>query len=333
MKKTLLYIGLFFVLFFIGFFIAQYINNGEKSFKRVQIHLGTVVEIQVRNADEKKAEDAITKAFSEVKRIDDYFSTFNKNGPVWMINNSSDSVLSTNEEIYKLMVLSDSLWKISSGKFDAAIESLVNVWGFNGDSPAIPSEAEIKSSLKESGWNKIKLLNENRFIRKGNVKINFNAIAKGYAVDCAVQVLRKEGISEALVNAGGEIKSLGEDWIVGIQHPKEKGALIARIKLDKLSAATSGNYENYFEENGIRYHHILDPHTGYPAGGLKSVTVINKSNAFADGLATAFFVMGKNKSMQLIEKLTDTEAMIIDDEDNIIYSSGFKKFLLEMNRK
>jgi FAD:protein FMN transferase len=120
---------------------------------------------------------------------------------------------------------------------------------------------------------------------------------------------------------------LGNDWIVGIQHPREINSIINKIKLDGNTVATSGDYEQYFVVDGVRYHHILDPKTGYPSRGLQSVTIINKSNTFADGLATAVFVMGKEEGMKLIESLNDTEAMIIDSKGKIFYSSGFERFL------
>ena len=316
------------VLFLIGFFIARYTVDEVKTVKRTQILLGTVVEIQIRNTDEKKAEDAITKAFAEIKRIDNLFTTYNEESPVWQINNSNDSLFTVDEEIFGLMVLCDSLWRMSDGCFDVAIESLIQVWGFDTKTPEVPNDYEIKSALNQSGWENIKLLDEKKILRKEKVGLNFGAIAKGYAVDKAIEVLLQSGITEAFVNAGGEIKSIGIDWIAGVQHPHDFKEIVKKIKLNGRSVATSGDYENYFEKDGVRYHHILDPKTGYPAGGIQSVTVIHKNNAFADGLATAVFVMGTEKGLELIESLNDTEAMIIDDEGKIFYSSGFEKFLI-----
>jgi thiamine biosynthesis lipoprotein len=226
------------------------------------------------------------------------------------------------------MFLCDSVWKKSDGCFDVALESLIQVWGFDSKSPEVPNELEIKSALLESNWNKLKLINDGKVFRSTKTGLNFGAIAKGYAVDKAVDVLQKSGIQSALVNAGGEIKTIGNDWVVGVQHPREPNEIIRRIKLNGMSAATSGDYENYFEKDGARFHHILDPMTGYPARGIQSVTVLNINNAIADGLATAVFVMGKEKGLELIEKLRDTEAMIIDQQGKIYYSSGFEKFLI-----
>lgn len=327
-KSVLGWAGIFIVLFLIGFFISKNSSDEIKTFKRTQILLGTVVEIQVRDTDEQKADDAITKVFAEVKRIDDLFTTYNEESPVSKINNSSDTILKIDEEIYYLLEVCDSVTKISDGCFDVSLDNLTRVWGFYTDNPNLPTKTEIDSALMKSGWKNVKLIGNDTIIKKKNVGLNFGAIAKGYAVDKAIDILRTSGIESALVNAGGEIKVIGKNWRVGIQHPRDGRDVIAVVKPDNNSVATSGDYEQFFEVDGIRYHHILDPKSGYPAKGLRSVTIINQSNTFADALATAVFVMGKDKGMRLIENLSDTEAMIIDSEGKIFYSSGFEKFLI-----
>ena len=318
----------FIVLFLIGFFIARNSSNEQKIFKRTQILLGTIVEIQVSDEDEQVAEKAISQAFAEVKRIDDLFTTYNEESPVWKINNNSDTLIKVDDEIYNLLVLCDSVTRLSDGCFDVSLDNLTKAWGFYTDDPHLPTKAAIDSALNSSGWNNIQLKENQTIIRRKNVGLNFGAIAKGYAVDKAIDVLKKSGIKKALVNAGGEIKVIGNDWKVGIQHPRDERGIVAVVKLNDMTVATSGDYEQYFEQDGIRYHHIIDPKTGYPARGLQSVTVINESNTFADALATAVFVMGKEKGMKLIENLNNTEAMIIDEEEKIFYSSGFEKFLV-----
>jgi len=327
-KNVLTYGSFLIVLFLIGFFVGRSCDTEPKTYRQTQILLGTVVDIQVRDTDEKKAEDAIKKAFTEVKRIDDLFTTYSEESPIWKLNNSNDSLISVDPEIFSLIILCDSITKISNGSFDVSLDNLTQVWGFYTDYPHIPRKAAIDSALLVSGWQKIRLAGYDKIIRHKKVGLNFGAIAKGYAVDKAIDVLKNSGIQSALVNAGGEIKALGNDWIIGVQHPREVNEIIRRIKLNGMSVATSGDYENYFEKDGVRYHHILDPKTGSPSRGLQSVTVIHKDNAFADGLATAVFVMGKEKGLELIESLNETEAMIIDEYGNIIYSSGFNEYLI-----
>ena len=329
MKTAIGYGVLVIVLFLIGFFIAKNSSDEINTFKRTQILLGTVVEIQVRDVDEQKVEDAITKAFAEVKRIDDLFTTYNQESPVWKLNNSIDSTIFVDQEVYSLIALCDSLTKLSNGSFDVSLDNLTKVWGFYTDDPKLPGKSGIDSALIQSGWANIKLLGDRKIIKDNNVGLNFGAIAKGYAVDKAINVLKKHGIKEVLVNAGGEISVIGKDWIVGVQHPREINSIIKKIKLDGFTVATSGDYEQYFEMDGKRYHHIIDPNTGYPSKGLQSVTIINKSNSIADALATGVFVLGKENGLKLIETLDDTEAMIIDENGKIFYSSGFEKFLVK----
>lgn len=327
MKKVIGYTVLVIVLFLIGFFIAKNSNDEIKTTKRTQILLGTVVEIQVRDTNEQKAENAITKAFAEVKRIDDLFTTYNEESPVWKLNNTTDSIISVDPEIYNLIVLCDSITKLSGGCFDVSLDNLTKAWGFYTDDPQLPDKWVVESALKLSGWNNIELITNKKISKHRNVGLNFGAIAKGYAVDKAIEVLIKFGVKKALVNAGGEISVIGNDWVVGIQHPRETNSIIKKLKLENITVATSGDYEQYFEVDGVRYHHILDPKTGYPSTGLQSVTIINKSNTIADALATGVFVMGKEEGMKLLESLDNAEAMIIDSNDNIFYSSGFEKYL------
>lgn len=327
MKKVIGYTVLVIVFFLIGFFIAKNSNDEIKTTKRTQILLGTVVEIQVRDADEQKAENAIIKAFAEVKRIDDLFTTYNEESPVWKLNNTIDSIISVDPEIYNLIVLCDSITKLSGGCFDVSLDNLTKAWGFYTDDPQLPDKWIVESALKLSGWNNIELITNKKISKHRNVGLNFGAIAKGYAVDKAIEVLIKFGVKKALVNAGGEISVIGNDWVVGIQHPRETNSIIKKLKLENITVATSGDYEQYFEVDGVRYHHILDPKTGYPSTGLQSVTIINKSNTIADALATGVFVMGKEEGMKLLESLDNAEAMIIDSNGNIFYSSGFEKYL------
>jgi thiamine biosynthesis lipoprotein len=328
MKKTFLYIAFVIIIFAIGFFIARMSNDEIHHIKRSRILLGTVVEVQIRETDRKKAETSIEKAFNEIKRIDDLFSTYNEDSPVWKLNHNQDTLINVDPEIFRLMVLCDSIYNLTYSSFDVSLNKLITAWGFDGDNPSLPADDKLNSALLNSGWNNIKLLEDNSFKRRARTELNFGAIAKGYAIDKAVNVLIKLGINSALVNAGGEIKTIGEDWVIGIQHPGDQNQIIEKLNPGEMSVATSGDYEKYFELDGKRYHHILNPKTGYPADSLISVTVLNKSCTIADALATAVFVLGQVKGLRLIENLPETEVMIIDNQMNKIYSSGFEKFYL-----
>ncbi|MCH7963750.1 MAG: FAD:protein FMN transferase [Bacteroidetes bacterium] len=333
MKKTFLYSTFVIILFAIGFFISRVGSKEIHLINKSRILLGTVVEVQIRETDRKKAETSIEKAFSEIKRIDDLFSTYNEDSHVWKLNHNQDTLINVDPEIFSLMVICDSIFNLTYGSFDVSLNKLLTTWGFDGDDPSLPADDKLSGALLNSGWNNIKLLEKNSFKRPAGTELNFGAIAKGYAVDKAVNVLIKLGINSALVNAGGEIKTIGDDWVIGIRHPRNQNQIIEKVNPGGMSVATSGDYEKYFELDGKRYHHILNPKTGYPADRLISVTVLNKSCTIADALATAVFVLGQAKGMRLIENLPGTEVMIIDDQINKTYSSGFEKFNLERTQK
>ncbi|GAB4286271.1 MAG: FAD:protein FMN transferase [Ignavibacteriaceae bacterium] len=330
MKNTIVYIFITTGFFLVGYFLTADRVNEEVTFTRSSFLLGTLVEITVTASDETLAETAIRNAFDEINRVDSLLSTYIPESPVSQFNASTDSVLQINTEIFNLMKICDSVNNISRGKFDASLENLIRVWGFDSDTPHLPEAEEIKSALSQCGWKNIRLFGENTVFRSNFVRLNFGGIGKGYAVDKAMEVLKKMDINSAILNAGGDVKVFGSVMIIGIRNPYESGAIINSIKLDALSVATSGNYENYFERGGIRYHHLFDPSTGYPARELSSVSVIHKSNTFADALSTAVFVMGKEDGLKLINRLADTEAMIIDTTGEVFYSDGFADYIYKV---
>ncbi|GAB6281557.1 MAG: FAD:protein FMN transferase [Ignavibacterium sp.] len=332
MKKNIIYIFLFVVLFIIGFFIAYNKNENTNEIKRTQILLGTVVEIQVKNTEENLANVAIEKAFKEIKRIDLTFSSINPESEVYKINYSKDSIIQVSKELFWLVEKSNNISKLTNNAFDVSLENLITLWGFERkENFRLPDTKEINGALKNCGWVNVNLMDSNSIKLLNNVKLNFSAIAKGYAVDQAINVLVKYGIKSALVNAGGEIKVLGNDWIIGIQHPRMKNALIEKVKLNSKAVATSGDYEQFFEVNGKRYHHIINPQNGYPANGCQSVTIIANNDLIADAFATAVFVMGPKEGMILIEKMDGIEGLIIDSAGNKKYSSNFHKFKINYN--
>ena len=326
MKKLFIYFLVVTILFAIGYFVARIEYEEMYNVKRSRILLGTVVEIQIKDEDRSLGELVIEEAFNEFERVENLFSTFKNNSIIWYINENKDTLITVNNEIYSLMTLSDSLWKISNGAFDISLNNLIKVWGFESEEPAVPKREEIEDALGRSGWKNISLINNYSFLRDAEVELNFGAIAKGYAVDKAIEVVKKFGITNVLINAGGEIKTIGSDWIIGIRDPRNSNQIIESVKLGKMSIATSGDYENYFEIQGIRYHHILNPFTGYPADSLISVSVLHPSSTIADALATAVFVLGPISGLELIENTLYTEVFIIDKNNQTFYSQGFKNY-------
>lgn len=325
MKKSFIYFLFVTILFAIGYFVARIDNDGSHILKRTRILLGTVVEIQIKENDRSLVELAIKSAFDEMERVENLLTTFKDNSVIRGINQSHDTLIRVDSEIYSLLALCDSIWKISNGAFDISLNNLIKVWGFEDVKPAVPKKEAIEDALERSGWENISLANNYSFFRNAEVELNFGAIAKGYAVDKAIEAVKKLGIKNVLINAGGEIKTIGSDWIIGIEDPRYSNQIIESVKLGKMSIATSGDYENYFEIQGIRYHHILNPFTGFPADSLISVSVLHPSSTIADALATAVFVLGPINGLKLIENTPDAEVFMIDINNRELYSQGFVK--------
>jgi thiamine biosynthesis lipoprotein len=290
--------------------------------------MGSTVEIQVRGVNSVTANRAIKAAFEEVKRLDTLCSTYITGNPMWLLNNTEADQIVVNDEMFLILKRCDEIWKMTEGAFDPAIGNLIEVIGFEKGSPQIPSDKQIKEALKIIGWKNIQLLERNIIVKPKQVKLSFNAIVPGYAADRVANLLSNFGIKEYLINVGGEIFSRGENWKIGIQHPRKENELLGAINVNGMGVSTSGDYEQYFKKDGKRYSHLLNPLTGYPANECEAVTIIAKEVLLADALSTGVFILGPIKGMQLIEKLENVEGIIVDTTGTIHESSGFKKYLV-----
>lgn len=320
MKKIFTYILL-------AIFSISCTGDGDNVVSRSSIVMGSSIEVQIRGVNSVKANKAINLAFSEARRIDTLFSTYLTGNPMWKINNSSADQIMVDDEFFKVLEQSDTLWKISYGAFDPAIGNLIELIGFDKNNPKLPKESDIKKVLESIGWKKIKLVKPNILIKPADVKLSFNACVPGYAADKIANLLYNYGIKEFLVNVGGEIFASGTNWRVGIQHPRNNEEMIMVVKPDKYAVATSGDYQQYYTKDGKRFTHIFNPVTGQSANECSSVTIICKNTMWADALSTAVFVLGVQKGLELIEKLENVEGIIIDNQGNIHKSLNFEEFI------
>lgn len=302
-------------------------NSGDETIKRTTIVMGSTIEIQVRGVDKTLANEAINAAFAESKRIDTLFSTYLKDNYMSSINKSEKEDIFVNSEMFFMLKKAEELWKLTDGAFDAAIGKIIDLVGFEKNSPTLPTPEEVLKALENVGWKKIKLSEPNGLYKPKNIRISFNAVVPGYAADKCSQILEQKGIKNYLVNVGGEIFSKGNNWKIGIQHPRKKDELLGTISADCVGISTSGDYQQYFKKNGKRFSHIFNPATGYPANECEAVTIIAKDALTADALSTGIFVLGPKKGLALIEKLKDVEGIIVDITGTIHQSSGFTKFL------
>ena len=321
MKKYLTYI-----ISLLLFIAGCKSNNG--TIKRATIAMGTTMEVQVRGVDEETANKAINDSFVEIKRLDTLFSTYITGNEMWRINNSKSDTIAVNNEIFYILKRCDEFYRQTNGAFDPAVGNLIEIVGFEKGSPHLPSPQQIKKALQTVGWKHVQLEEPNILIKPHQVKLSFNACIPGYAADKVASIMSNYGINNFLVNAGGEIFAKGDNWKIGIQHPRKQNELLNIVKLDGISITTSGDYEQYFKKNGKRYTHIFNPVTGYPANECEAVTVIAKDALTSDALSTGIFVLGPQKGMELVESLPNIEAIIVDTTGAIRQSSGFEKYFL-----
>jgi thiamine biosynthesis lipoprotein len=214
----------------------------------------------------------------------------------------------------------------SGGAFDITYDSVGYLYDFRARQR--PTDRQIEEQLGAVDYRHVVLDGAKRtiFFKAKGVRINLGGIAKGYVVEKAAAMLRQRGVEHALLNAGGDTRVIGDrrgqPWIVGIRHPRVADEVVTKLPLVDEAISTSGDYERYFEENGHRYHHIINPATGRPTEGILTVTVIGPDGTLTDGLDTAIFVMGAEKGLKLIESYPDYETIIVDATGKVSYSKG-----------
>ena len=291
--------------------------------------MGTIVKITVYDADEEKAEEAINAAFDEIERIDGLLSNYKNDSEVSILNREG-FVADVSDDF--MVNLKKSLFyaDISEGAFDITVQPILDLYtdSFENKKRA-PTGEEINKTLKLVGYENIHIKYRNISFLKHGMKITLGGIAKGYAIDKTIEVLVEKGIDHALVDAGGDMRAVGdkggEEWMIALENPRNKKDYITIIKLSDRSIATSGDYERYFDPER-KFHHIVNPKTGYSATELISVTIIADKAIDADAIATAVFVLGPDEGLQLIEELENVEGLLITANREIVKSSGFGSY-------
>ncbi len=303
--------------------------------------MDTVVRVSVWDDSFKESEihPILDRCFGKMAELEQTFSTHIDTSEVSRIAQSAGkNPVFVSKTVFDLFPVVHDIWQISGGAFDVTVGSLKKLWGFDDHtSPHVPCADSIVQCLETVGFNKVKYAQSQVSLSQPGMELDFGGIAKGYIVDQAVKVLRDAGVKAGIVEAGGDLFIFGKRpgkkyWRIGVRHPRYhevKKEVIGFIETKgDVGIATSGDYERYFIHQGKRYHHILDPKTGYPASGSISVTILTKDAMHADAWATAVFVLGPEKGMQLIEQLPETEAVIFYLQNGkIVYrvSRGLRK--------
>lgn len=310
-----------------GYLTAQWRHRGDEDAPTVELArpaMGTLVQIRVVPIDgadgNARTAAALKTAMTLVAQIDSLL-TDDLPRPAGLPLNRQAEIR------HELLELGVEALRQTGGAFDPRLRRLIAVWGFGemgSGVPHVPGDDEIAAALAELGD---RLPTAAADLETRPQLLYFGAWAKGYAVDRAIEVLRRAGVPAALINAGGEIRGYGRDWTVGVQHPRLPGALLATLRPGERAVATSGDYEQFFEQDGERFHHLLDPRTGQPARGCRSVTIVAADCARADALATGVFVLGPDEGLTLVEQLPGVEALIVDRDGQRRDSSGLEALL------
>ncbi|TRZ93649.1 FAD:protein FMN transferase [bacterium] len=271
---------------------------------------------------------AIGLALDRMQEIGVKFNSLNPKSPIYTFNHQATPI--SDPEILDLIRLALKVSKESDGAFDITVAPLVELWGFYEKAPYLPQDQAIKDCLKNVGYQHLSL--NNGKLEKDNeaTRIDLGGIAKGYALSQAVKVLKAQGLTQALVDAGGDVYGLGKKgknlWKVGIMNPRAEGVL-GYVEVEDLAVMGSGDYERFFIKDGKRYHHIFNPKTGYPTEGVSAVTLIYYDPILAQPWTKIPFVWGAKKGLEMLEKIPGMEAIIVTTSGEIMYSSGLKHVL------
>jgi FAD:protein FMN transferase len=292
-----------------------------------QAIMGTRCVVELWSEDRARGQAAIDAVFTEFRRIDALMSTYKPESELSRVNeNAATTPVPVSRELYDLLATSIEYSKLTRGAFDITYASVGYLYDYRAHRH--PDAATIASALPGIDYRHIQLDPERLSVRfrRPEVRVDLGGIAKGYAVDRGIAVLQALGIDRAMVNAGGDTRiigdRLGRPWIVGIRHPDDEHKVVLRIPLTDTAMSTSGDYERYFEEDGVRYHHILDPKTGRSASKLRSVTIIAATATRSDALTKSVFVMGAEDGIRFIDTLGDVDAIAVTPEGKVFYSKG-----------
>jgi len=313
----------------LGFLVID--NSHAQWFKDTQAIMGTEIRMEFWLDDSKTTEGKLLlkKITNEMHRIDSLMSPFKKDSELSKINRlAATQHLTISDELFSLIKKSITISELSKGAFDITFASVGNLYDYRNKKK--PSNQQILEQLDKINFKHIHLNNEHKTIHysRAGVIIDLGGIAKGHAVDKSIEILKRHGVEHGLVSAGGDTRIIGDHrgrpWITGIRNPRVQGKSAIVIPLSNIAISTSGDYERYFIEDGVRYHHIISPKTGRSISEVQSVSVIGPDSTTCDALSTSLFVMGTEKALKLINEIAQFDAIIIDSKGKLHFSDGLQ---------
>ncbi len=302
--------------------------------ERDSFAMDTVIRISLYNWEK---EETLTLAMSEINRLEGLLSVEQEGSDLYKLAQAAgEDWVDISPETQELLSKAKDYWQLSEGHFDVTIGPLVNLWNIRDGTGHVPSQDELTQACSLVDAEKLLLEDGRAFLSEKGMEANLGGIAKGYIADKVKELLLAEGVEYALINLGGNILLIGgkdadTPFHVGVEKPEtEEGLLPGRIEARDKSIVTAGITQRFFMENGIRYHHILDPFTGYPADtGLVCVTIVSNNSVDGDALSTTCLLLGAEKGMELIESIPDTEALFQTVDGDLLLSSGASAYYHE----
>ncbi|MFO1504514.1 MAG: FAD:protein FMN transferase [Steroidobacteraceae bacterium] len=291
--------------------------------------MGTRCAVELWATDRNAGNAAIEAVFADMRRIDALMSTYKPDSEVSRVNdNAAKEPVAITAELFGLLQTSVQYSGLSKGAFDITYASVGYLYDYRQHFH--PDEKTIAAALPSIDYRQLRLDPVKRTVAFGKpgMRIDLGGIAKGYAVDRGIQILKDRGFTHSMVNAGGDTRvsgdRFGKPWIVGIRHPDRKDEIAMRIPLVDAAFSTSGDYERFFDEGGVRYHHIIDPKTGHSPHAVRSVTVIASNATRTDGLTKTVFILGPKDGIDFINSLPDADAIVIAADGKVSYSKGLQ---------
>ena len=316
------------------------INDAPRSHivERAGVAMGSELRLTARTVDEAAAAAAFDAVFTEFERLDALMSVWRAGSDVLRINAAAgERALPVSDDVRAALRTARQVSEWTGGKFDVTFGVLTDVWKFDAQDQdnTIPDPGAIRKRLPFIDYRQVEV--DDRagtvFLKRKGMRVHLGGIGKGYAVEKAMNILRRAGLRDFMIQAGGDLYVAGwkngRPWRLGINDPRgPAGRSFATVDLTDATFSTSGDYARFFIKDGIRYHHLLDPATGQPARGCRSVTIVADSPLVADGLSTGVFILGPAAGMALIERLPHVEGVIVTAKNEVLVSSGLRDRLI-----
>jgi thiamine biosynthesis lipoprotein len=299
-------------------------------FAREAAIMGTSIHVELFGKDERAANVAIDAVMAEMQRIDGAMSTYKASSELSRINRDAARMpVHVSEEMFDLLARALEFSRLSDGAFDITYAAAGHLYDYREG--IRPSEEQLAQARQAIGWRHVVLHEADRTVRftQPGVRLDLGGFAKGHAVNNAAAILHKHGVKHGAVAAGGDSRvigdRLGRPWTVGVRDPRRPGQVVALLPLEDAAVSTSGDYERFFEADGERHHHVIDPRTGKSARGVHSVTVIGPEGLVTEALSKIVFVLGVEQGMKFVEAMPGTDAVVIDAEGRLHYSTGLAR--------